>query len=311
MKNKKVSAWLSLVLLSGLLTAPWAQALDRDTEIDILTTRLVSLLKAEKSNEALPLFEQLEKMNAKLPESFDYHYVETLDKVGKVVKAVVRGEAYLKKYGKRGKNYGQVVEIVARRRPEVELARLDAEFGMVRIPGRNYAMDRTEVTQKQWRAVMGGDPPELYSEHKGCDDCAVTDVSWHDAKEFIAKLNARTQGGYRLPTEAEWEYACRAGATQEYCGSDSVEAVAWYDGNSGGKVHPVAQKQANAWGLYDLSGNAWEWTEDCYEGDCGRRVVRGGSWSNAAYFARAAYRSFFDAGNRFINHGFRLARTLP
>lgn len=183
-----------------------------------------------------------------------------------------------------------------------------AEIEMISIPGKNYAMGKYEVTQSQWEAVMGSNP----SNYKDCGDtCPVENVSWNDTQEFIQKLNDHTGQQYRLPSEAEWEYACRAGSQQEYCGSDNIDSVAWYDGNSGNKTHPAGQKQANAWGLYDMSGNIWEWVQDCYEGDCAKRVLRGGSWNNYPQGARAAFRFRNDPAFRFSDFGFRLARTLP
>lgn len=127
----------------------------------------------------------------------------------------------------------------------------------------SFAMSRTEVTQGQWKAIMGNNPGISAS----CgDDCPVNQVSWNDVQEFILRLNRKTGKKYRLPTAAEWEYACRGGARLAYCGSDHADSVAWYKGNSGGKASPVAQKQANAFGLYDMSGNVWEWVEDDYRG---------------------------------------------
>ena len=118
-----------------------------------------------------------------------------------------------------------------------------------------FELGETELTQRQWKAVMGwsisGNNPSGF---KNCDDCPVERVSWNDVQKFIQKLNQKTGKRYRLPSEAEWEYACRAGGWHKYCGSDDVESVAWYIENDGYKTHPVGQKQANAWGLYDMSG---------------------------------------------------------
>lgn len=132
-----------------------------------------------------------------------------------------------------------------------------------------FAMGRTEVTQRQWKAIMGSNPSGFSS----CgDNCPVEKVSWDDAQEFILRLNQKTGKQYRLPTEAEWEYACRAGGRQAYCGSDKPDTVGWYVGNSGTStaypgmsVHPAASLRAN--GLYDMSGNVWEWMEDSDHGD--------------------------------------------
>jgi formylglycine-generating enzyme required for sulfatase activity len=150
-------------------------------------------------------------------------------------------------------------------------------------------------------------------------------VSWNDAQAFVRQLGQRTGKTYRLPTEAEWEYACRAGGQNEYCGGANIDRVAWYDKNSGGKPHGVAGKQPNAWGLYDMSGNVWEWVEDCWNdsyngapadasawasGDCRKHVMRGGSWNTEILRFRATFRNFDDF-NRFSFVGFRLARMLP
>jgi formylglycine-generating enzyme required for sulfatase activity/phage host-nuclease inhibitor protein Gam len=179
---------------------------------------------------------------------------------------------------------------------------------MVKIPATHpFYLAKTEVTQAQWRAMMGSNP----SNFSGCDNCPVEQVSWDDIQTYLQKLNAKTGKQYRLPNEAEWEYACYGGNKTEYCGGNDADSVAWYDGNSGNKTHPVGQKQANGYGLYDMSGNVWEWMSDCYEGNCGRRVLRGGSWFNYAQRSRAAFRDDFTPAKRYSSYGFRLARTLP
>jgi formylglycine-generating enzyme required for sulfatase activity len=185
-----------------------------------------------------------------------------------------------------------------------------------------FAMGKTEVTQGQWEAVMGNNP----SGFKNCgDNCPVENVSWNDAKEFIQKLNSKTGKQYRLPSEAEWEYACRAGGQHEYCGSNDISSVAWYDKNSGSATHAAAQKQVNVFGLYDMSGNVWEWVEDRYHDSYNgaladgsvlpwggaERVLRGGSWNSVLRNLRSAKRLKYDSVVRVDNGGFRLARTLP
>ena len=173
-----------------------------------------------------------------------------------------------------------------------------------RVTLKSFALGKTEVTQGQWKAVMGNNP----SHFARCgDNCPVEQVSWNDVQAFIQKLNAKTGKQYRLPSEAEWEYACRAGGQQEYCGSNNLDAVAWYEGNSGGSTHPVAGKQPNAFGLYDMSGNVWEWVEDCYSGDCVNRVIRGGSWYGKTALLLASYRLWFEPTHKYFNDGFRLA----
>jgi formylglycine-generating enzyme required for sulfatase activity len=189
---------------------------------------------------------------------------------------------------------------------------------------KHFAIGKTEVTQEQWHEVMG-DNPSYFS---GCaDTCPVEQVSWDDAQKFIKKLNAKTGKQYRLPSEAEWEYACRAGGQQEFCGSDFADKVSWNNNNSGNffskSPHPAATKQANAFGLYDMSGNVWEWVEDTYHENYSgapedgsawvngsMRVLRGGSWGYEAKFSRAAARSKFSANFQYWSYGFRLAQTL-
>jgi formylglycine-generating enzyme required for sulfatase activity len=185
----------------------------------------------------------------------------------------------------------------------------------------DFAIGKYEVTQGQWRKVMGNNPSNFSS----CgDDCPVEQVSWNDVQEFVRKLNSQTGKRYRLPTEAEWEYAARSGGKQEkYSGGDYVDDVAWYKDNSGGKTHPVGQKRANGLGIHDMSGNVWEWVSDRY-GDysSGRqqnpqgpssgssRVNRGGSWGDDARYVRAASRSDFSPDVRRSYLGFRLASPV-
>jgi formylglycine-generating enzyme required for sulfatase activity len=186
---------------------------------------------------------------------------------------------------------------------------------------RPFLLQRTEVTQGQWTAVMGSNP----SDFTACGPtCPVERVSWDDVQRFLARLNAQEPGkGYRLPTEAEWEYAARAGTTGDYGGTGVLDQMGWYDLNSGGQTHAVGGKAPNAWGLYDLHGNVWEWVADWYGGYAGaartdpvgpangnHRVLRGGSWGSTAVYARSAYRSNGSPDFRYDSgFGFRLART--
>ncbi len=179
---------------------------------------------------------------------------------------------------------------------------------MVRIPGKPYELGKHEVTQGEWRLVMKDNP----SKFSRCGDfCPVEQVNWNDTQEYIQKLNAITGKQYRLPTEAEWLYACYAGSHSEYCGGNDLGVVGWYADNSIYQTHPVGQKQPNGFGLYDMSGNVWEWTSDCWAADCAARVVRGGSWFDDPLLARAAIRGGENPADRYGNFGFRLARTLP
>lgn len=184
----------------------------------------------------------------------------------------------------------------------------------------DYYIGETQVTQALWQAVMGSNP----SSFKG-DRLPVESVSWDDCQKFIRKLNSITGKHFRLPTEAEWEFAARGGNYSkgyEYSGSDNLDDVAWYDGNSG-KPHDVATKQANELGIYDMSGNVWEWCQDWY-GDYSRsaqtnptgpnsgsnRVFRGGSWFNFARGCRVSNRNCYAPDYRFNFLGLRLV-LLP
>ena len=158
----------------------------------------------------------------------------------------------------------------------------------------------------------------------------MENVSWGYAQAYIAKLNQKGEGTYALPTEAQWEYAARAGSTTAFYnghitepeGNDpNLDVIGWYDSNSDEKTHPVAQKDANFWGLYDMSGNVWEWCLDWYDYASGSvtdptgpfwgydRVIRGGSWGHNAGVCRSAYRSWFAPGHGGSYLGFRLARA--
>jgi formylglycine-generating enzyme required for sulfatase activity len=177
---------------------------------------------------------------------------------------------------------------------------------MIAIPGKNHAFGKYEVTQAEWESVMGNNP----SSFKGAS-LPVENVSWNDAQEYILKLNKSSGQQYHLPTEAEWEDACHGGNKTVFCGGEDVNAVAWYEGNSDKQTHPAGLKQPNAYGLHDMSGNVCEWMEDCWEGNCERRVRRGGSWDNPKQVVTANQRFGEDVSLRSSSIGFRLARKLP
>ena len=165
----------------------------------------------------------------------------------------------------------------------------------------DYYIGKYEVTQALWKAVMGKKP----SKFKG-DNLPVENVSWDDCQEFISQLNRITGKTFRLPTEAEWEYAARGGKKSrgyQYSGSNDISDVAWYDGNSGNKTHAVGSKQANELGIYDMSGNVWEWCQDWHGSYSSSsqtnptgvksgsyRVIRGEGWFNGARICRSSYR---------------------
>jgi len=184
----------------------------------------------------------------------------------------------------------------------------------------SFEIGKYEVTQGEWQAVMGSNP----SAFKKGADYPVEDVSWNDIQDYLRKLNQRTGQNYRLPTEAEWEYACRGGvAGQTYCGGNGLDRVAWYGGNSGAKVHPVGQKAANGFGLYDMSGNVLEWTCSAYDKGYGGAekictnkntsdalAARGGFWGEEPNGVRSAVRHSYDPTYSHSFRGFRLAKSL-
>ncbi len=194
---------------------------------------------------------------------------------------------------------------------------------LVRIT-KPFYLGTYQVTQGQWQAVMGNNP----SHFTGDLNRPVETVSWEDAQVFLQRLQEREKGkAYRLPTEAEWEYAARAGSTGAYCFGDDVSQLkeyAWYEANAGGTTHPVGQRKPNAWGLYDMHGNVWEW---CHDGrrtytsasvsdplgpttKDAHRVLRGGNWYVDAQYVRSALRFAFDPGYRYVFFGFRCASSV-
>ena len=165
----------------------------------------------------------------------------------------------------------------------------------------SFVIGKYPITQEQYQAVMGTNP----SYFKNNPQNPVENVSWNDAQAFCQKLSKATGKQYRLPTEAEWEYACRAGTTTHWYFGDNVSQLgdyAWYYDNSGGTTHPVGHKLPNAWGLYDMHGNTWEW---CKEG-----FMRGGSWGNYSHYCCFAIRGNVNRGDSFHTLGFRVAETI-
>jgi formylglycine-generating enzyme required for sulfatase activity len=209
--------------------------------------------------------------------------------------------------------------------PSEEQSRYDDEGPVHEVTIKNsFYIGKYPVTQKQWKKVMGNNP----SNFKG-EDRPVKSVSWVDVHEFVKKLNEKEGADkYRLPSEAEWEYACRAGTQTRYSFGDDeskLNKYAWYDKNSGSGTHPVGQKKPNSWNLYDMHGNVWEWVQDGWhdkyegapsdgsaweDGNSSFRVFRGGSWHFDARYCRSAVRNWFDPSDRDGDVGFRLLRKL-
>ena len=181
----------------------------------------------------------------------------------------------------------------------------------------DYYIGETQVTQALWKAVMGNNP----SRFEG-DNLPVECVSWNDCETFISRLNSITGKNFRLPTEAEWEFAARGGnksSHYQYSGSNNLNDVAWYADNSGNKTHAVATKHPNELGIYDMSGNVWEWCSDWYgnyssssqtnpqgPNSGSSRVFRGGSWDYDARYCRSSFRNYFIPFISYFNLGLRL-----
>ncbi|MBW1709693.1 MAG: formylglycine-generating enzyme family protein [Deltaproteobacteria bacterium] len=216
--------------------------------------------------------------------------------------------------------------------PFDELGRSEWEVQHEVILTKGFFIQVTEVTQRQWEAIMTKNPSRFLG-----DDLPVEQVAWHDCQAFIKALN-RSEGNdrYRLPTEAEWEYACRSGTATAVASGNltaagnmcdpNLDRVGWYRENSNGSTHPVAQKEPNAWGLYDMHGNVWEWCQDRYErwyekftsdsvtdplgGKLGRkRIFRGGSWFAGSEYCRSADRLKAPPDFKSAGLGFRLVRS--
>ena len=283
-----------------------------------------------------------------LPEAFWFKHAQVALQAGSHAEAVESVTRYLTTAGRDGEHYRAALELLDRVTVAAESAarlaqlprELDNSLGMEFVliePGtfemgslatesgrdddegpvhqvtlsQPFYLGKYEVTQGQWAAVMRSNP----SAFDTCGgNCPVEQVSWEDAQEFIVRLNRREgMNVYRLPTEAEWEYAARGrGRTGDY----------WYEGNSNGRTQPVGRKRPNGWGVYDMLGNVWEWTADWYgpysaspatdpRGPSGGadRVSRGGSWYNIARYCRSANRRNDAPGDRNDDLGFRLART--
>ena len=190
------------------------------------------------------------------------------------------------------------------------------EYPVHSVTLSGYYIGKCEVTQELWEAVMGGNPSEFIGAQK-----PVERVSWYDCQEFVSMLNSLTGRTFRLPTEAEWEYAARGGNKSlhyKYSGSGNIGSVAWYYDNIGSRTHPVGTKSPNELGIYDMSGNVYEWCSDWY-GDYSagaqtnpqgpssgsHRVLRGGSWRSHARDCRVSFRRSHDPGN-IGDHGLRL-----
>ena len=329
------TAWLVIALLTLLGNQGAVAQLSPEIQADRFLMQAEDRIQKQDFAGAKAALDRIldleEEHGLTIPEAFHFRHAEVAQRVGDHEEAIESVTRYLTAAGRDGEHYREALRLLnaaeaAQNSPiaGMEFVRVPAgEFLMgstseeaysleqpvtrVRI-GRAFELGKHEVTQAEWEAVMGSNPSR-FDECGG--DCPVEDVSWDDVQDFIGRLNAlEGEVRYRLPTEAEWEYAARAGtAGDRYAGN--LDAIAWYDGNSGGSTHPVGQKAPNAFDLHDMLGNVWEWVQDRYGGYPGgsvtdpkrpgsgsARVLRGGGWIFDARHCRASNRLFNAPGHR-------------
>ncbi len=358
------SVTLMMVTYVAIMSVVFAQEKELPPEIqaDILISAAKKDIQAGKWKDAVEGLEKALKLGVKLPGEFHFYYGKALFKIGNYDESLSSLTSYLTLVGKDGEHYEEAITLVVDARDEQEDAKLrslesthqrteasdETEKDMQFIKGgcfdmgdifgdgsgdekpvhkvcvSDFYMGKTEVTQKQWIDVMGNNPSKFK-----CDDCPVERVNWDDVQDFMKKLNKATGMNYRLPTEAEWEYAARSGGSNEKwvgTGKESeLGTYAWYSGNSRSSTHAVAGKEPNGLGLYDMMGNVWEWCSDLYDSDYYEnspaknpqgpsdglhRVIRGGGWRSKAKSLRTTERNYFDpSSKKFSDIGFRLARS--
>ena len=361
-----MKASLSLLLVLSLSGLAAAQDLPPDIRADKLLLEATTAIESGDAEQAWRALREVEALEVEPPPMLAYVQGRALAEFGDGEAAWRKGRLLLAQFaiavGRDSEHYAPALKAIlaaeARMKTAARLARLqgrlpeilrDVSARMVRVEGGTFTMGctpelekcfpdekptrtvqvesfeigRFEVTQVLWEAVMGENP----SAFADCPECPVETVSWDDVQAFLRKLNAEGER-YRLPSEAEWEYASRGGPLGEghqYAGSGNWADVAWYHENSGNRTHPVGRRQPNELGLFDMSGNVREWVRDCWhgsydgapddgrareEGDCGRRAIRGGSWYGKPSHLRSANRFWYATWFRNNNLGFRIARTI-
>ena len=351
----------SIALAILLAAPAWSMQLPPDIQADRYLLRAQRQIEEQDFAGAKQSLDQILELEAQhgleIPVEFFFRYAEVVERLGLFDEASASATRYLTLAGREGEHYRAALELLdkaelamaaaeaaaeaARRKPGesrvfdgMEFAWVPAgKFRMgstsaeaepheqpvtqVRI-SRGFWLGKYELTQSEWQAVTGTNP----SEFSGCGRCPVDSVSWDDVQHFIRRLNGRAgRDRYRLPTEAEWEHAARAGTSGGRY-AENLDAIAWYSDNSENRRHPVGQKAPNAWGLHDMLGNVIEWVQDWYGRYPGGtvtdpqgprfgsgRVIRGGSWWYPARGSRASSRAEStpaDTGNVL---GFRLLRA--
>ena len=337
--------------------------LPAEIQVDILINAAKKDILAGRWKDAVHDLEKALKPGVKLPGEFHFHYGKALFKIGNYDDSLSSLTSYLTLEGRDGEYYEEAVTLVVDAKDEQENAKLRSteserqrteavkvtEDGMIYIKGGcfdmgdifgdgngderpvhtvcvgDFYLGKTEVTQKQWTDIRGSNPSKFK-----CDDCPTERVSWNNVQNFIKKLNKATGMNYRLPTEAEWEYAARSGGGKEkWAGTDKeseLDEYAWYSNNSARDgTHAVAGKEPNGLGIYDMMGNVWEWCSDLYDrnyyenspakdpqgpSDGSSRVLRGGGWKSKPDHLRTVDRNdFVPTSKKFATIGFRLARS--
>jgi formylglycine-generating enzyme required for sulfatase activity len=335
--------------------------LSPEVQLDLLVNSATKSMKAGRWEDAVQGFEKAMKLGVSLPGDFHFLYGKALYKTGSYEYALSSLTIYLTLVGRDGEYYEDAITLVVdaenkqkeetlrtseSKQQKVEAASV-TEDGMVYVKGGcfdmgdifgtgdsdekpvhtvclgDFYLGKTEVTQKQWEDVTGSNPSKFE-----CADCPVERVSWNNVQDFIKKLNEKTGRNYRLPTEAEWEYAARSGGLKEqWAGTNDEEKIGeytWYGYTANGRTHAVAGKTPNAIGLYDMMGNVWEWCSDRYDkeyyetspskdpqgpSDGKTRVLRGGGWRSKGRVLRTTDRNNMPPSiKKFSDMGFRLAR---
>ncbi len=333
-----------------------------DLQADILFNSAKNDMEAERWEDAIKSFEKTMDLGINLPGAFHFLYGKALLKTGKYDDSLSSLSNYLTLVGREGKYFEDTITLIVEAKNKLDEKRSrtsetqhqltkaarETEDGMVLVKGGCFDMGdifdtgdsdekpvhtvcvdgfylgKTEVTQKQWVDITGHNPSKFQ-----CKDCPVERVSWYDVQDFIKKLNEKTGMNYRLPTEAEWEYAARSGGRMEqWAGTNNKEEIgeySWYGHNAGDRTHTVAGKLPNGIGIYDMIGNVWEWCSDWYDkhyyetrpykdpqghSEGHNRILRGGGWRSKDMGLRTTDRNDFDpASKKFSDIGFRLARS--
>lgn len=357
---------LVLMMLTARFTdIPTVFAKDKDQlpeiQLDSLINTATNDMEDERWDDAVQNFEKALNLGVNLPRGFYFHYGKVLLKTGNYEYSLSSLTNYLILVGREGKHFEEAISLIVeaknkqdeekhqttKSKYQLTAAATETEASMIFVKGGcfdmgdifdtgaddekpvhtvcvgDFYLGKTEVTQKQWKDIAGDNPSKFK-----CDDCPVERVSWYDVQDFIKKLNEKTGMHYRLPTEAEWEYAARSGGGKEqWAGTNNNEMIgeyAWYGSAAGGRTHAVAGKTPNRIGLHDMMGNVWEWCSDWYDKhyyetspnkdphgpfEGSSRVLRGGGWRSKDSGLRTTDRNrFIPTSKNFSDIGFRLAR---